>query len=643
MKRKQRRLIPVICILIFFLCSLPWVFLGPIRQDLTVEMYYRQADDGIAAQLFWGENGELSANRCSDGNREGNIVLFSLSQNPEQVKMLRIDPSNTDAAYSITHFGFLLNGQRYLEMNAAQILDAFVPVNASLSLSGEELFVTPVNADSGLLIDSETLAQSTRDAAAQLRREKVRERFFLSALLTALLLTAVRFSAPLSAFFLSFFRKGEDGRFDWFSLTACAVLFGALLATAAIGLFSDLGMHPDEWDVKACLDYGMTHFFPPDMRDPEVARTYSGYGYTKLENYTWYFFLAGKIARLSRFLFCSVPYYRVPNLLLFLLMTVLFLRHIRQKKWIMAAFGICAQAWYLFSYTTADALDFVWSFLAVFLLADRDSLLYRTIFASGRTHRRAAGIVLLGLLYGMIALGKPNYLSILALTFFVLLFLLLQQPKGEKRRLLWCNYLCILGVCAAVWLTRAGFDLAYYGPHKAEIKTEMALQYADYDKNPATPIEEQNSSWHMYERGASLSDLFRENPEWFSMSYKSFCGLIQDRETGLWYYLLMGLLYTGLLLSAGISAFRGPTKWDRLEFAAGALLMLGGVLASIANSYLIDSQAQGRYLLPLPLIVAYLFSQRPRLLNSVWFRAALLSAGILSAGYFCLAGVPLFL
>ena len=127
MKRKQRRLIPVICILIFFLCSLPWVFLGPIRQDLTVEMYYRQADDGIAAQLFWGENGELSANRCSDGNREGNIVLFSLSQNPEQVKMLRIDPSNTDATYSITHFGFLLNGQRYLEMNAAQILDAFVP------------------------------------------------------------------------------------------------------------------------------------------------------------------------------------------------------------------------------------------------------------------------------------------------------------------------------------------------------------------------------------------------------------------------------------------------------------------------------------------------------------------------------------
>ena len=214
MKMKRRRLIPVICILLLFLISLSWVFWTPVRQELTVEIYYRQSDAGIAAQLFWGENGTLSAENCSDGSREGNIVRFSLPQAPDQVKMLRVDPSNTEAVYSITHFGFLLNGQPFLEMDAAQIMDSFVPVNASLSLSGEELIVTPENADSGLFIDSEVLHQSVMEASMQLFQDKLRERFFLSLLLTVILLTAVWFAAPLSAFFSSFFKQDETGHFD---------------------------------------------------------------------------------------------------------------------------------------------------------------------------------------------------------------------------------------------------------------------------------------------------------------------------------------------------------------------------------------------------------------------------------------------
>ena len=103
----------------------------------------------------------------------------------------------------------------------------------------------------------------------------------------------------------------------WFALMATAVMGGACLVVFLIGMFSDLGLHPDEWDVKACLDYGMTHFFPPHMLDPEVAGTYSGYGYTKLENYTWYFFLAGKVALLFKTLFYGIAYYRIPNLILF--------------------------------------------------------------------------------------------------------------------------------------------------------------------------------------------------------------------------------------------------------------------------------------------------------------------------------------
>lgn len=632
-----------LCILLLFFFSLYRVLSAPIPQELTVRMSFGQAPEGILSQLFWGEDGALSAQNCVDGVREEDTVSFLLPQPADRLQMLRIDPSNTTEPYRIYDITFFLNDEAFFSLSAADIAKNAFPVNASFAQSKEELLVTPQNADSGLLIDSQALHQAALGAFARRKAGVLRERFFLTLLLCAALTAAFSFRKSLAGFFSSLFKKEASGRFDWFSPAACAVIGAALLSVTAISLFSALGMHPDEWDVKACLDYGMTHFLPPDMRDPAVAYTYSGYGYTKLENYTWYFFLAGKAALICRSMFYTLPYYRIPNLLLFLFMTFYFLRNIRKKKWIMVAFGICAQAWYIFAYTTADALDFVWAFLAICQLADSDSLLFAVTDGTGFSRKKIPGILLLGLLYGMILLGKPNYYSVLALTFFVLLFRLIRQKnKPQKRRLL-LQYAAVLCAACLVWFLRAGFDLAYYGTDKAAVKEEMSIRYSDYDKNPSTPLEQQSPSYHMRSKGASLSDFFAENPEWFFMSYKSFCGLLQDNKTGIWYDIVMGILYATLFGGISFCTLYRTSCWDRLEWAAGTLLMAGGVIASIANSYLIDSQAQGRYLLPLVLIAAYLASKRPRLLQSPFYQALLLLAGILSAGYMGLSGVPLFL
>lgn len=632
------------CILVLFILSLFWVFLAPVRQTLSVDLYYRQSDPDITSQLFWGENGELSQERCSDGLREGNVTEFPLFQNPRDLQLLRLDPSNTEAVYSITHVGFLLNGEYFRTMSAREIMEKFVPVNATFQVEGEELIITPKNADSGLLIDSEELNASAREASGALRTRQVRQRFFAMLFLAAALLALAHFAPPLWHYILSLFKKEENGRFDWFTLSATAVMAGALFVVIVIGLASELGLHPDEWDVKACLDYGMTHFLPPDMRDPAVAGTYSGYGYTKLENYTWYFFLAGKIALLFKTLFYAIQYYRIPNILLFAALAVLFVRNVKQKKWLMVSFGICVQAWYIFSYTTADALDFFLSFLAVYELSTENSLLLRTIDAGKITKKSLPGFLFCGILFGMIALGKPNYLAVLALVFFVLLFRLTGQKDRAIRRRLWFNYGITIGIFLVVVLSRVSFDALYYGAEKSAVKEAMAIQYAHPDKNPATPAEEQNPSWHMFSRGATLADFFEENPEWLSMSYKSFCGLIQDSDTGLWYYICMGLLYAAVFISIGIAAFRKRADFqDRILFVLGTLLMAGGLLASILNSYLIDSQAQGRYLLPMILIAGYLASRTPCLFERRFFRALLIAAGVLSVGYFGLVGVPMFL
>lgn len=70
-------------------------------------------------------------------------------------------------------------------------------------------------------------------------------------------------------------------------------------------------------------------------------------------------------------MFCSLAYYRVPNLLLFAALAFYFVRNIRQKNWLMVALGICVQSWYIFSYTTADALDFTIAFAITCLLCNR--------------------------------------------------------------------------------------------------------------------------------------------------------------------------------------------------------------------------------------------------------------------------------
>lgn len=635
----------MICILLLFFISLFPVFLLPVHQEMSVEMYYRDADPSLLPQLFWGENGQLSADRCSDGIRDENIniVHFSLPQAPGDIRTLRIDPSNTENEYRITTISFLLNGEYIRRMNAEEISEKFLPVNASAELFEDMLIIRPTNADSGLFIDSDELQQTCREAAGRLRTLQIRQRFFASLALAIALLFLTAFAAPLKQYICSLFTKDENGRFDFFTLVATAVMAGALLVVAVIGLGSELGLHPDEWDVKACFDYGMTHLLPPDMRDPEVAGTYSGYGYTKLENYTWYFYLAGKIALPFKLLFYALQYYRVPNVLMFLALAVIFARNIKKRNWLMVALGICVQAWYIFSYTTADAMDFFLSFLAVYELAVEDSLLYRTVSSEKITFKTAGGFLLFGLLFGTICLGKPNYLAILALAFFVLLFRLIRQKDKRIRSVLWRSYLCIVGIFLLTVGFRASFDFIYYGLDKAAVKETMSIQYSDPDKNPATPIEEQCSTYHMMAKGKPLSYLFEENPKWFSMSYKSFCGLLQDTDTGSWYYLCMGFFYIVIFLSIGIAVFRQPDNfWGRLEFVTGTLLMVGGLIASVLNSYIIDSQAQGRYLLPAILIAGYLSSRVPQLFEKPWFKIVLCLAGIFSTGYFGLVGVPLF-
>ena len=153
-------------------------------------------------------------------------------------------------------------------------------------------------------------------------------------------------------------------------------------------------------------------------------------------------------------MFCSLAYYRVPNLLLFAALAFYFVRNIRQKNWLMVALGICVQSgtffpirrqmrWILPSLSQSPAC-----------CATRRVCFIAPWKSKKLCRRDIPAFLLLGLLFGNIALGKQCYLAILALSFFVLLLRLIWQKDPLQKKVLWRNYLIIVGVFLAVFAFR---------------------------------------------------------------------------------------------------------------------------------------------------------------------------------------------
>ena len=632
-------------VLLLFVLGLGAAFVCPVKHDLAVHIYYRSFVPGNTARIFWGGGEAFSEEMSVSQVMEDRELWLSLAVQPEELQGLLFKGSDLTDSYSLAQLSFTVDGVSTGDLRAAQMADSFAIHDGEYLVSEEQdaLVIQPAGEDCGLELTDGQVLEAIRNTAEDIRALRMKNR--LAALVLALCAgwLCVFFREEMRRFFAAIF-----GKKDYFVCTGAVLLGIGLAGVAVIGLLSALGLHPDEWDVKSCLDYGMTHLFPPDMRDPEVAVTYSGYGYTKLDNATWYFLLAGKVAWIFEKLFYDFAYYRVPNILLFVFLIGITLKNLRQKNWLLLAMGISAQLWYIFAYTTADAWDYFCAFLVLLQITDPDSLLFRTLDMekTGVQKKRFLwNCLVLGTLFGFVFLGKPYYWSVLGLAFLVLLERLVELRKDRDRcKELFGRYLTILAVFALCVGFRYSFDLIHYGFDKAAVEQEMDILYADYDKNPTTPAEDFCVTYHMKDQGYDVLEVFRQNPDWFATSYKSFCGFIEDTATGVWYYLSMGILYAFLYLCLLKEIFTGKVSvWDQFYVLVGSGLMAAALAASVLNSWIIDSQPQGRYLLPALLAAAFMASRLPKATEKWYFKAAMLLAAGLTAGYFVLVGIPQFL
>ena len=619
---------------IIFLIGLVWAVWWPVRQVFTVEVEYAGALPGVWTQLFYRGAGEdFTEENSIGGDVPDGYVRYELGRKYSGIEGLRIDPSNGEEVFAIKAIKYFVNDTEAICYRFDEIEEHFTINNGSYLVdeANGELSITPVGNDVNMIAKAEHIGRLVEEKADALVGKDITLRMSGLFFLALVGLCIVHFGERLLIFL--------DGIFSEKSSRFCALtvilMFVSMIMVCMIAFSSELGVHPDEWDVVACLKYGMTHWFPPDVRDAQVAGTFSGYGYTKLENGTWYFLIFGKVAWLAQHLFGAVKWFRVPNVLLFLVLGYLYCKNISKKNWLILAAGISVQVFYIFSYTTADAWDFFLAFLVLLQLTDENSILNQAVKlpAKGKNIFRH---VLLGVLFGMLFLGKQVYWVVLLLSFIVLLFQLLEDSKDEKKVRM-RNYGIIIGFFCLTVLTRYGFDFYHYGFEGAQIKEELEIKYADYDKNPTTPAEERCITYHMYENGSKLYKLFEEKPEWFKDTYRSFCGLVDDKETPEVYYSVMGVLYLFLYLCLSyFNLKKENTTVRKVEFSLLTAVMIMNLIASILNSYLIDCQSQGRYLLPVVIVAGYMGYRTPEAFEKKYFKLAALSVNVLSVWYFAI-------
>lgn len=378
----------------------------------------------------------------------------------------------------------------------------------------------------------------------------------------------------------------------------------AMLISWNIAFTSAYGVtvHPDEMQTKAAIDYYRTHWIQPDVRSELVAGTVSGYGMTRLSEINLYYLFAGKLAN-----FCGFEMsFRCLGMLMILLLTCFVLRNIKKERKLAMLFFTTPQLWYLFSYATSDAYDYLFTVLAAYEVLCTESLLNRFLKCPF-SKKQIPGYLGIGFVFANLLMAKKTFYLVLATCFVLLLYRLIFVQR-EERRHLFMKYAGILAISLGIVLIRYLPDLGYYGLEKSAAVAQVIEETALPEYKPSTPAIEQAKSTLLYEKGVTLREFFTDwhfNRELFK-NYFGYYG-IYSLEAKEWYYLAMGMLYLLLFGTVGILNHKRMKKDQaegksivrvRLTYWSMWAMIFLMYLLTIYNAYFVDFQPQGRYLFP---------------------------------------------
>lgn len=557
-------------------------------------------------------------------------VSFYDLQYADHCSVKRIDPLDenwqSDELVTISDIQIHKNGMLVWEAEGEQLKDYFYGNEQVLMQDSEEGLSFYVQGNDSQLIPTEKFSQ-----------EFVSSGRLLSIVTSICFGLAVMFIGYMAGTGFARGLKLSEDRFGkvtyWIYLGG---LVGAVLLCIYIAGRSPFWLNPDEYEVRTAVRYYFTHWLPPDIRSDEISDAFAVYGTSRHSEFNTFYFWAGK---LGQFFQDAAMQSRWLNMALFAVMAAMIGKYCRKYFCFLFILLLTPQVWYIFSYTTSDALDFFMSFLAVYELIKEDSLLNR-LLKEPFSMKWLPGYVLLSLLFVHLFWAKLSFYPVLLFLFLILLIRLFEK-HGKERKELFRSYLILVGMTLTIFLIRYMItDFGYYGFHKSRVVSEVMELRAAYEYKPSTPPHEQAGSIYLYRKGVPLSLFFGEM-EFNRNLFRTVAGFFGNYQFGMaeWYYMAMAALYLALFgcLLCELIKMKDRKKW--LEFGAVCICIVCQYVLIFINGYFVDFQPQGRYMLPALLYTAYLvYTCKEARINKI-IRLILCAACLLSLYAYGTAGV----
>lgn len=393
-------------------------------------------------------------------------------------------------------------------------------------------------------------------------------------------------------------------RTGWAERPLAVVLFLQVALSAVLvyvmAVSSPGNAHPDEIYHLAAARYFRTHWLPPSVGAPDTEASYSGYGFSYLNEADIVYWVFGKAAAVGALVGIGTGLaMRWVQVLLYFGLAAWMMVRARQFSPALGFLLLTPQLWYVFSYINGDALPFTLLTVVLVELAWPDSAIRR--FLNGTQARPTPGVFVVGALLGLLALSKLNYLVSFVFVGWAMLWL-----RSEIRH--W-------GRLALLASTAAFVALPWLGYHGFVNDWETGKRVADYSEKLATPemkpsAQASSSSFPfraLRTKGVALWDVL-VTLDWVGISFRSFCGLYgwMNVVADAWVYQIFAGLYAALLAILVFPSLR-PGSSGAWFLLLGVAVCATLVLAQSAyRSWVYDFQAQGRYLFPiLPMLFFY--------------------------------------
>jgi uncharacterized membrane protein len=379
------------------------------------------------------------------------------------------------------------------------------------------------------------------------------------------------------------------------------VLVLELLASAMLVAFmaveSRINAHPDEELHLVAGLYFREHWLPPGVGAHDTAATYSGWGFSYLDEADIVYLFFGKAAAVGNYAGLNPAMaMRWFQLLLYWALIAWTLARASRFAPMLGFLLLTPQVWYIFSYINGDALPFALLTILLVELGRPDSSV--RAFLSGVQPKPSPGVFLAGALFGLLVLSKLNYLVSAGFVGGVVLWLGLR--RGKRLALLAL-------VAAAIALPWAAYHSWVNDFQTGQRVVEYAERVAAPDFKPSGEGAHPFPYIALRAKGVTLWQVLT-TLNWVGLSFRSFCGLYgwMSFAADEWMYAVFAVLYAALLAMLVLPvAARGPRRAQLLLL--GVLVFVGLVVGqSVYRSWFYNFQGQGRYLFPiLPMLFFY--------------------------------------